>query len=211
MDDPAIRALIEEAAWWRLLGLLFERPRGGWREEVAALAAEVGDPDLRAAAGAAATAAEGPYLRLLGPGGDVSPREAAHRGAEDPARTLSGLAALYGAFAYRPRAEDPPDHVAVEAGFAGYLRLKEAYARGRGDPVAAEDAASAHARFVATHLRALAGPLGRRLAAAGASWLALAALCLVSRAGNAPDPPPAPDPDEASPLPPCMGDPAPGN
>jgi hypothetical protein len=41
---------------------------------------------------------------------------------------LSDLARYYEAFGYRPRGEDPLDHVAVEVGFVAYLHLKEALA-----------------------------------------------------------------------------------
>ena len=45
---------IAEAARWHLLALLFERPRPGWDVEVRAIAGEVADVLLRAAAEAAA-------------------------------------------------------------------------------------------------------------------------------------------------------------
>ena len=115
MNDPddTTGKLLLEAARWRLLGLLFERPRDGWRAEVRGLAAEVDDPRLQTATNEIADFGEGAYLAVLGPGGSVSPREVGYRPMGDPGKILSGLRTVYEAFGYRPRAEDPPDHVAV--------------------------------------------------------------------------------------------------
>ena len=182
-------AALRESVSWRLLGLLFERPRPGWATEVAALAGIVDDDDLREAAAHAPDADEGTYHRWLGNGGAVSPREVAYRGWEDPGRVLSDLAARYDAFAFRPRAEDPLDHVAVLAGFVGYLRLKESYAARCGEGEPSEIAARAREEFSDEHLRPIAGPLLRRLGAAAAPDLwRLAAAALVRRVGDSPDP-----------------------
>jgi hypothetical protein len=174
-------AAVAAAAEWRLLGLLLERPRGGWHEELARLGREVGDVALRKAAAAASGAGEGEYLGLLGPGGAVSPREVSYRGLEDPGRVLAELAAAYQAFAFRPRAEDPIDHVAVETAFVGYLYLKEGFARATGDTEAAETTAAARTAFVSEHLSMMAAPLAARLAAAGPSSPARAAALIAAR------------------------------
>jgi hypothetical protein len=179
---------VAEAAEWRLLGLLFERPRPGWREAVEALAAEVRDEGLRSAAAEARDADEGTYLSVLGPGGAVAAREAGYQTTGELGRILADVAAFYEAFAFRPAAEDPFDHVAVQAGFAGYLRLKEAYARARGDEENAETTAGALERFVQDHLRVMAGPMARRLAGCAPAYLVRAAASLVKHAGDAPDP-----------------------
>jgi len=177
--DPA--RTIAPAAEWRLISLLFERPRAGWHAEVAALAREVHDPELGAAAEAARTAGEGEFLSVLGPGGRVSPREVAYRSFEDPGQILAALSAVYGAFAYQPRAEDPLDHVAVEAGFVGYLLLKEAFAAAGGQRKAAAMAAVTRSDFLQTHLAPLAAPLAERLQAAGPAYLAAVARVLAAR------------------------------
>jgi hypothetical protein len=179
---------LADAAEWRLLGLLFERPRPGWFEAVEALAAEVRDDALRAAALEARGADEGTYLRLLGPGGAVAAREAGYQTTGELGRVLADVAAFYEAFAFHPAAEDPFDHVAVQAGFAGYLRLKEAFARARSDEENAGTTARALERFVQDHLRVMAGPMARRLAGCAPSYLVRAAASLVKRAGDAPDP-----------------------
>lgn len=180
-DDAGARA-VAAAAEWRLIGLLFERPRQGWRAEVEALADEVGDDRLAAAAReAAAAATEGKYQRLLGPGGLVSPREVSYRPMADPGSILAALSALYEAFAFHPRAEDPIDHTAVEAGFVGYLFLKEAYARSGGDDEAAQRTATVRESFLENHLAAFGAPFVQRLEAAGPSFLVACARLLSAR------------------------------
>jgi len=181
--EDALRA----AADWRLLGLLLERPRAGWIEEVRALAAETRDPGLREAAACAAEASEGDYLALLGPGGLASSREAGYVGLADPAWVLAEVARFYEVFGFAPRAEDPPDHVAVEAGFVAYLYLKEAFALEAGDADAAETTRAARTRFVAEHLARIARPMTDRLAPALGTPLVRAALLLAARV----PPPPA--------------------
>lgn len=167
---------IAEAARWRLAALLLERPRAGWLDEVRALAGEVDDAGLGAAVAAAPDATEGDYLALLGPGGAVPAREVGYRAGRDPGWLLADVARFYDAFAYRPRAEDPADHFAVEAGFVGYLWLKEALARSCGDDDAADVTAEARRVFVAEHLTGVAQAFARALVAAGdASHLASAA------------------------------------
>jgi nitrate reductase assembly molybdenum cofactor insertion protein NarJ len=180
MTQTHMQALISEAAEWRLMALLLERPRSGWHAEVAAVAREVGDQALRAVAEAARDASEGEYLHLVGPGGSVSPRQVTYCSFEDPGRILADIAATYAAFAFQPRAEDSPDHLAVEAGFVGYLLLKEAFAAARGDSEAASTTAAARHRFLEAHLTA-ARPFAERLNAAGDSYLAAAAGALAER------------------------------
>lgn len=165
---------IARAARWRLLGLLLERPRPGWSAEIERLAAEIDDPPLRAVVAAARDATEGEYHALLGPGAPASPREASALGLGDPGWMFSELARFYEAFGYAPRAEDPPDHVAVEAGFVGYLELKESLAWANGDADAAHTVAAARQAFVAAHLAPLVARLGGVADLAPDSHVALA-------------------------------------
>lgn len=180
---------LAQAAEWRLLGLLFERPRDGWPEEVRRLRAEVKDSGLRTAAEAAATdATEGDYLALVGPGGCVSPREVTYVPFEDPGHLLAKISGFYQAFAYQPQAEDPIDHIAVEASFVGYLFLKEAFARADGQTAAAQTTAAARERFIEEHVANSAAGLRDRLSAAGSSYLLGAAELLAARVPARPAP-----------------------
>ena len=185
--DTNVAPALAAAAEWRLIGLLLERPRPGWHDEVARLAAEIADAALQTAAKAANVATESEYLDVLGPGGVVPAREVGYRGREDPGSIVADVRAFYAAFAFHPRAEDPPDHLAVEAGFMGYLCLKEAYARRHNDVEAADTAAVARARFGAEHLAFVAEPLVAKLdMLSPVPHLLLAASALLQRTGPLP-------------------------
>ncbi|HSD49856.1 MAG TPA: molecular chaperone TorD family protein [Candidatus Methylomirabilis sp.] len=187
ITDPRIQELLGEATTWRLLGLLFERPREGWWQEVESLQPAARDADVAATVEAAREeATEGLYLAVLGPGGLASPREVAYRGMGDPGQILSDIRAFHQVFAFRPETEEPPDHVAVEAGFLGYLCLKQAYARARGNEDQAEIVAQAATLFCQEHLSALAWPLSDRLEKTEIKYLSLAARAIAHRTGPRP-------------------------
>jgi hypothetical protein len=148
------------------------------------LAAETGDKDLRDAVQAARDATEGAYLSLFAEGGFVSPRETTWRHREDPGQILADIAGFYEAFAFRPRVEDPLDQIAVEAGFIGYLCLKEAQALARRDEESAEITASARRSFIDDHLNHFAEKWAERVSVTGVPYLCAAAQALVdSRTG----------------------------
>jgi len=176
--------LLHDAAAWRLIGLLFEYPRPGWREQVAALGSESRDERLRAAATAAQTeATEGMYHSLFGPGGPVSPREATYLGGMQLGYLLSELKAYYEAFAYQPDTTEAEDHVAVEAGFLAYLAIKQAYALASDDHERAQVTAEASSQFMADHLSLMVEPIARALEIGGPPYLALAGQALFARVG----------------------------
>lgn len=185
---PAVSEALAAAVRWRLLGLLFERPRPGWLDEVRNLAREVTDPALEAVALEAERADEGNYLSVLGPGGAVSPREVAYRPMGDPGKILSEVSGYYRAFAHRPSAEDPADHVAIETGFVGYLMLKESYALARNDTDAARTTREAIGVFIRDHLGSFAEELSQRLTDSAAGHLPATAAILAGwcRDGEAP-------------------------
>lgn len=198
-DARAVEALLAGAAEWRLLSLLFSRPRHGWAEEVTAVAREVRDRELRAAAAEAEAATEGAYHALLGPGGPASPREAAHLGFADPGRALSDLAARYGAFGYAPLGEEPDDHLAVECDFVAYLFLKESYALAAGQGERAEVTGAERARFVAEHAAVVGRRFASKLPVGAPPYLRTAGAALAARL---PEVPPAPEgPSEED----CLG------
>lgn len=185
--DARTHALLRQAAEWRLIGLLFECPSGTWRDDIVALARDVDDPLLAsAAAHALDEASEGLYHSTFGPGGPAPPREVSYVTAIQLGSLLSELAAFYDAFAYAPSAREAPDHVSVEAGFIGYLLLKQAYAAARGDEEQASVTAEAAATFTREHLSMLAEPLAATLGASGLDYLAEAARALATRVGPPP-------------------------
>lgn len=168
--------MLGQSAAWLLVRLLFECPKPGWHAQVAALAKEVDDPVLRAAADAAQDqASEGLYHTVFGPGGPAAPREISYRRLLQPGQFLADLEAFYRAFAYAPDSVEPPDHVAVEAGFVAYLRLKESYALACGSEQPAMVTADAGRKFLQDHLAWIADPLAHMLAASGIDYLEAAA------------------------------------
>jgi hypothetical protein len=174
-----IQSAMVESAGWRLLGLLFERPRPGLRGEIEVLARRVSDPKLKETALASRSSDEGSYLRILGPGGPVSPREVAYRPRHDSGALLSELAGFYETHSYRPAAaRDPADHVAVEVGFLGFMSQREAFAVARGDDRAAESTRRTKRAFMEEHLGVLSTQLAERLERASAGHLVEAARVL---------------------------------
>jgi nitrate reductase assembly molybdenum cofactor insertion protein NarJ len=179
--------LLHEAAEWRLLGLLFECPAPGWRDEIERLAREVPNESLRAAAAAVdEVATEGQYHSVFGPGGPAPPREATYRDTLELGSLLSELSLYYAAFGYAPYLQEPPDHVAIEIGFVAYLKLKEAYAHADGNEEHASLAARATAQFLSDHLALIASPLSETLGASHLEYLAQASRILAARVGPAP-------------------------
>ncbi len=181
---PEIEALLRDAAEWRLLGLLFECPSDAWQSQLAALAAEVHDPDLRAAAAEAKPEAEeGMYHSIFGPGGPAPPRQATYHESMELGYLMSSLHTSYHAFGYAPATPEPVDHVAVEIGFVAWLKFKEAFARSFGDLEKAELARDAAARFIADYLSTMAEPLANILSHSGIEYLVLAGKVLRQRSG----------------------------
>ncbi len=180
--------LLQEAQAWLLISRLLERPRGRWHDDVRALGEATCDPVLSEAVQQAGDAEDGDYLDAFGPSGVVSPREAAHGGVRDPGHLLAELQATYDAFAYRPQMEEPLDHIATEAGFVGYLHLKEAFALAKGDQEQADVCAETAERFVEEHIRGAATAIAERLAGCPTPHVFLAAGALVERVGPVPAP-----------------------
>jgi len=183
--EPAVLALAREAAEWRLIGLLFEPPSGSWREQVASLGAEVTDAKLKRAAEAGlGEASEELYHSIFGPGGPASAREASYFDNIQLGYLIAELCAHYDAFAYQPSLGEAPDHVAVEAGFIAYLRLKQAYAKTEGNHEHGALAGEAAQYFLGEHLARMAPALAERLASSGVEYLMLAAQALAERSGS---------------------------
>jgi nitrate reductase assembly molybdenum cofactor insertion protein NarJ len=184
-EESAVLDLARQAAEWRLIGLLFEPPSDQWREQVASLGSEVSDAKLvQAAAAALEEANEELYFSIFGPGGPASAREASYFDNIQLGYLIAELDAHYQAFAYQPSLEEAPDHIAVEAGFIAYLRLKEAYAQAEGDSEHAELTREAALHFVGEHLARVAPALQERFADSGVEYLILATQALFERSGS---------------------------
>lgn len=178
-------ALLNEAAEWRLTGLLLECPSEGWSAEVKSLAREVSDPKLKSAAGfAIEQAGEGLYHSIFGPGGPAPAREVTYRSWVQPGYLLSELAAYYEAFAFHPESVDSPDHVSVETAFVAYLKIKQAFAIQRGDSAATETTSIAANEFRRDHLAKFAEQISNSLAFSGVDYLKLAGEALLERVGR---------------------------
>ena len=162
-DAPVAEALVAEAAAWRLASLLLERPRPQWRSEIAELAVEVYEQKLRCSAMETDQATEELYQGLFGPGGVISPREVSYCDMEDPGQVMAQLASFYQAFSFTPDREESIDHISVEAGFVGYLFLKEAYAQMQGDSESSDITKEARERFIKQHLQRCAQGMVNRV------------------------------------------------
>lgn len=186
---PDVVGVLRDAAAWRLLSRLFECPSTAWHADVRALAADVTDADLVEAAQAAVEeASEGLYHSIFGPGGPAPPREVSYHDSLELGSVMSSLTTTYEAFGYRPAMLEAPDHVAVEAGFLGFLGAKHAYALVEGDPEHVAVTVQAARDFRTGHLAMFADRLAALLADAPASYLQVAARALARRAGPKPGP-----------------------
>ena len=182
--DSRERQLLNQAAEWRLLSLLFECPNPAWQKQVAALAVQAADPALSTAAESALTeASEGLYHSTLGPGSPAPAREVSYHESVQLGYLMSELAAFYEAFAYQPSTSEVVDHVSVLVGFVAYLRLKEAYALASADPDHAAITAEAARQFIDRHLSLIAQPLAMALSNSGVSYLSQASAALLQRVG----------------------------
>jgi len=180
------RELLEQAAEWRLIGLLFECPKSDWLEQISNLAKEVQDPKLKLAVQAAEIEAnEGLYHSILGPGGPAPAREISYNSWAEPGRMFSELTSYYKAFSFQPVIDETVDHIAMEVGFISYLRLKEAYAVACDAMEEAKITAEASEKFIAEHLNTVAEPLVNILEDLDVEYLKSAGQALLMRVGQA--------------------------
>jgi nitrate reductase assembly molybdenum cofactor insertion protein NarJ len=184
IGDSRYMESLREAAEWRLLGLLFACPRAGWQEQIRTLADETTAADLREAARAAHQEAdEGLYHTTFGPGGPAAPREVSYQQSALSGQFLAELGAYYQAFGYCPPRDEPLDHIAVEADFMAYLKMKQAFALACLQEEQVSVTADAAQAFVENHLRAISPRLAETMAASGIQYLELAAAALLTRTG----------------------------
>ena len=182
--DPTVQNLLSQAAEWHALGMLFQCPTREWKRQLADLRREIADPDVaKALALAVQDASEGTFHSILGPGGPAPAREVSYRDMIQLGYLMSELNTYYDAFEFRPTTREAPDHISVEAGFLGFLLLKEAYAFVAGDDARAAIAREAADHFRREHLSYIAEPISAALEFSGEPYLQLAGRALLRRTG----------------------------
>lgn len=182
----APRPLLQGAAEWRLLSLLFEYPAGDWRRHVEAVTPEISDPLLTEAATAALEqAAEGIHHSIFGPGGPVPPREASYLTGIQLGYLLAELSDMYQNFGYHPSSTESPDHLSVQAGFLAFLQFKLAFETASGNPEHAALCQQGIDYLLKEHLSQLAEPVAAALESVGPPYLVLAGRALLARVGPA--------------------------
>jgi nitrate reductase assembly molybdenum cofactor insertion protein NarJ len=148
------------------------------------LAEAITAEDLREAARAAQLEAdEGLYHSTFGPGGPAASREVSYQQSTLSGQFLADLGAYYQSFGYCPPLDEPFDHVAVEADFMAYLKMKEAYAVAYLQEEQVDVTVDAARAFVEDHLSTISPQLAETLAASGIQYLESAAAALLARTG----------------------------
>ena len=152
---------------------------------MAALGPEVAVEKLKRAAEAALEeSSEELYHSIFCPGGPASPRIASYFDNIQLGYLIAELCAHYEAFAYHSSLVEAPDHVAVEAGFIAFLRLKQAYALAEGDEEHAAVTHEAAQHFLGEHLARMASTLAEKFIASDVEYLILASEALAARSGT---------------------------
>lgn len=185
--EPAAVRLLEEAAEWRLYGLLFEYPTDQWRANMESLLPSLEPTGLRGVAEAALEhATEGLHIALFGPAGTVPVREVTYRGGVQFGYLMAELSAYYEAFGYEPEVTEASDHLAVQLGFVAFLKLKQAYAEMEGDSEKASLTEAAIKEFLREHIATQAEPVTQRMAEFGPEYLENALKLVVAHVGPSP-------------------------
>jgi TorA maturation chaperone TorD len=154
-----LRELLERAAAFRLLSLLFRPPSARLRDEILELSEPLPAP-VRAEAAALADLVgpdlEADHHRLLGACGVCPPGESDYVANPFGAKggLLGDVSAFYRAFCFDPSAElgESPDHAAIELSFVSWMLVKVAYAEHANKLEEREVAAAALETFRAEHL-----------------------------------------------------------
>ncbi len=173
---PEVRLLVQQAAAFRLVALLFSVPSPHTRQEVQALLPEVAD-SLLAEAGRCwlDTIDPGRYFACFAPIGQVSLRLVSYLPRISPGDILAELQRCYAAFGYVPFAAEPPDHLAVQVDFLAFLFLKRAYALAGSDVTSITPLEKTCKRFWSEFLHPILGNLPQTLSQAETACLAQAA------------------------------------
>ncbi len=181
-----VRNLLNEAAQWHVLELLFQCPSAEWRRRILELRPECKHEQLTLAIDIALEiASEGAYHSIMGPGGPAPAREASYIDTMQLGYLMSELNAIYDAFGFHPETFEIVDHVSVQAGFMGFLRLKEAFALSAQQDEQAALVRDCAAEFLRGHISHIGEPLCAALEACGYDYLVLAGKVLLSLTGPA--------------------------
>ncbi len=183
---PEVHELLREAAEWRVLELLFQCPSPEWRDRITELRPDCGDADLALAIDIALEiGTEGAYHSIMGPGGPAPAREASYIDTMQLGYLMSELNAIYDAFGFHPETFEIADHVSVQAGFMGFLRLKQAFAEAAKQDEQAVLVRDCAAAFLRDHLSHIGQPMSAALEACGYDYLVLTGKALLRRTGPA--------------------------
>lgn len=167
----ALLPMLQRAAAYRALSLLFAPPDKHLDTELRGLAREVSGPlgeQILHLANNVPPDLSALYHQTLGPSGTCRDCESDYEvnalGGKGP--LVADVAGFYRAFHYEPEGVVPasPDHIATELGFLGWLALKTAYALQRGAEDDTQVCLDAAKTFVQEHLGRWAPTFLARLA-----------------------------------------------
>lgn len=179
---PEVRLLVQQAAAFRLVALLFSVPSPQTRREVQALLPEVADSLLTEAGRCwLDTMDAGRYFACFAPIGRVSLRLVSYLPRISPGDILAELQRCYAAFGYVPFSAEPPDHLAIQVDFLAFLFLKRAYALAGSDVTSIALVEQICRRFWSEFLYPIMENLPQPLSEAEVACLAQAATWLKTR------------------------------
>jgi nitrate reductase assembly molybdenum cofactor insertion protein NarJ len=181
------REILTNAAEWRLIALLLERPRQHTLPQMGCFMNEVGDPYLKEIAELACNASDEVYLPVFGPGGLLPAREVDCVATLDRGRLLSQIGLLYETCSFAPRSDDPYDHIAVEADFISYLYKKEVQALLNDDERKGKAFSAIRQQFIREHFAPFLRELRKKLRGNEPVYLLKALIAILTRlAANSP-------------------------
>jgi hypothetical protein len=169
---PTLEELEEQAGDWRLIAILLEPPRPGWRRKLRDASKNTVDPELRTAARLAQREGQQHvHASLFGSDGLLRCRESAHRPRHDRQPMMADLHGMAKAYGFDGFGENPTDHIITLAPFMAHLMEAQLEARTRGDTGEAIYLAGAADWLRGAHLAWFAEDLARALTATEVNYL----------------------------------------
>ena len=153
---------MQTAVEWKLIALLWERPRQHEPAQVGCLSSQIDDLFLKETGDLGCEATQEAYLKHFGPDGPVFLQETAYVICHSE-KILRQIETIYDAFSFQSHAENPSDHIAVEADFISHLYVKEARARLANDADAYSVAIDVRTKFIEEHFRILVQALRKKI------------------------------------------------